>query len=478
MNDTLFKLYDYQKKLVNEARNSIANGSKGVLIQSPPGSGKSIVIAEMAKLATNKNNHVLFIVHRKELVEQIKETFNQMNVPDKFSTVMTVGKVANRLDELPYPSIIITDESHHSRAKTYRKIYDHYSNAFRLGFTATPWRMSGKGFKDIYDDLILGESVEWLIKNEFLAPYEYYAPTLAELDSLKKTSTGDFSKKSMDKAIKSAIFGDVVKHYKELATGKKAILYAHSVEASRELAESFKLSGINAIHADSNTPERERNEIMNDFRSGKIEVLCNVDLISEGFNVPDCSCVILVRPTASLVLFLQQAMRSMRYQKGKKAIIIDHVGNYVVHGLPDTHHDWSIEDREKKKRSNNTQNELPIKQCLSCHSVNHSHNKYCDGCGEEFPIESSEIEQVDAELQKINSLDFKVDYEAIRIKKEFGSKRIEDLETLEDYYLFAKSRNYKETWIKFKFPNMDRMGWGEFYGRLSPLKDKYKNIFN
>lgn len=474
----MFELYPYQQELVDKARDSIVKGSKGVLIQSPPGSGKSVVIASVAKMATDKKNHVLFIVHRKELVVQIQETFSQMDVPEGFSTVMTVGKVVNRLDKLPYPSIIITDETHHSRAATYRKIYDHYSKAFRLGFTATPWRMSGKGFNDIYDDLVLGESVEWLIENEFLAPYEYYAPTLAEMDSLKKSSTGDFTKNSMDDAIKSAIFGDVVKHYEKLAKGKKTILYAHSIDASREIAESFKRAGISAIHADSKTPEKERDSIMDDFRSGKIEVLCNVDLVSEGFNVPDCSCVILVRPTASLVLFLQQAMRSMRYQKDKQATIIDHVGNYARHGLPDTERDWTIDDRPSNKKSSKSDNELPIKQCDFCHAISPAGSQVCEGCGEEFPVEQSEIETVDSELQQVNAMEFKVDYQSIRIKKEYGSKKVEDLETLEDFYLFAKSRGYKESWIKFKFKQFINIGWPEFYNHLGPLKSKYKNIFN
>lgn len=474
----MFKLYDYQEKLVDEARKSIIEGSKGVLIQSPPGSGKSVVIASIAKNATDRGNHVLFLVHRKELVEQIQETFNQMGVSKKYSTVMTVGKVVNRLDKLPYPSIIITDETHHSRAVTYRKIYDHYNNAFRLGFTATPWRMSGKGFKDIYDDLILGKSVDWLIKNNFLAPYEYYAPTLADMDNLKKSSTGDFTKKSMDNSIKRAIFGDVVKHYKKIAKGRKTILYAHSIDASVEIARTFQNEGISAIHADSKTPKKERDRIMNEFKNGKIEILCNVDLVSEGFNVPDCSCVILVRPTASLVLYLQQAMRSMRYQKGKKAIIIDHVGNYARHGLPDTEHDWTIEDREKNKSNKNNKNELPVKNCPHCHAVNLSSARECTVCGEEITLEQTEMEKVDTELEQINPMQFKTDYEVIRIKKEYGNKDLSELETLEDYYLFAKSRGYKESWLKFKYPPFIGMGWPEFYGNIKEYKEKYKNIFN
>lgn len=470
----MFELYEYQKDLVEGARESIASGSKGVLIQSPPGSGKSIVIAAIAKMATDKGNHVLFIVHRRELAEQIEETFSQMGVDEGHSTIMTVGKVVNRLDKLPYPSIIITDESHHSRAKTYRKIYDHYEKAFRLGFTATPWRMNGKGFRDIYDDMVAGPGVEWLIDNSFLAPYEYYAPTLADLDELRRSSTGDYTKKSIDNAIDRAIFGDIVEHYKELASGKKAILYAHSVEASSELAQAFKDRGINAVHADAKTPERKRESIMSDFRSGKINVLCNVDLVSEGFNVPDCDCVILVRPTESLVLFLQQAMRSMRYQKGKKATIIDHVANYEKHGLPDTEREWSINDRPKKKRGESN-NEMPVKNCLHCHAVNTAQARYCWSCEESFGFELKEMQSVDVELKKINKVEFETDYSKIKLKEEYASKKISELETLDDFYLFAKSRGYKESWIKFTYEPFDGMNWPTFQSMLKPVKQKYKN---
>lgn len=468
------QLYPHQTTLIEEARSYIANGSDGVLIQSPPGSGKSVIIAKIAKYATDKGNHVLFIVHRKELVRQIEETFELVGVSKELSTVMTVGKVANRLDQLPPPTIIITDETHHSRAATYKKVYDYHSQAIKLGFTATPWRMSGKGFTDIYDTIIHGKQVDWLITNKFLAPFHYYAPTLTEIDTLKKASTGDYTKKSMDQAVSKVIFGDIVKHYKELANGRKTILYAHSVEASVEIMQAFQDAGINAIHADAKTPPKERDSIMNRFKSGDIEVLCNVDLVSEGFNVPDCSCVILVRPTASLVLYLQQSMRSMRYQDGKDAIIIDHVGNYAMHGLPDTYREWSIEDQVKGTRKNNTANELPIKQCPTCHMVNHSNVRICVGCGEEFPIEQSTLETLeDSKLEKIDSFKFQADYEAIRLKAEYGNKKIEELKTVEDYFLFAKARGHKDAWIKFQHPSLKDMSWPAFYGTLKPLKQKY-----
>lgn len=462
----VFRPHPYQTNLINQTRSDLVK-HKGALIVSPAGSGKSVVIADIVKKATERNNHVLFIVHRKELAEQIEDTFSFHEVNMQHVTIMTVGRAVNRLDKLPSPSLIITDESHHSRAASYLKIYDAFPHAYKLGFTASPWRMNGKGFDDIYDVMVEGPNVKWLIENNFLAPYTYYAPTLADLDQLKKTNTGDYSKKSMDKAMNRTIFGDVIKHYKELADGKQAILYAHSVENSQLIAESFKRAGINAAHADSKTPHKERDYIMTRFKSGDIKILCNVDLISEGFNVPDCEVVILMRPTASLVLHIQQSMRSMRYKPGKKAIIIDHVGNYEQHGLPDTEREWDLKGVDKKRKTNTRS--IGLTDCPHCYGVIPSGTNPCSLCGEAIIIEQSDLDQVEGELKQINPFEFETDY---RITK-YKTKKLEELNTLEDFYLYAKARGYKETWIKHQHPDLKSLSWPQFFIKLKPLKKLY-----
>ncbi|RIO79908.1 helicase, partial [Staphylococcus haemolyticus] len=188
------------------------------------------------------------------------------------------------------------------------------------------------------------------------------------------------------------------------------ILYAHSVETSKDIAEQFRNAGINAEHADAKTSANERDRIMSDFKNGTIKVLCNVDLISEGFDVPDCTCVILARPTDSLVLFMQQAMRSMRYQPNKKALIIDHVGNYARHGLPDTPHDWERYFEGSQSKRKKKQNDAPaLAECTECFTVFESKLKRCPNCGHELELEEQKgLEQKDAELTDIKP--FKVDY--------------------------------------------------------------------
>lgn len=467
----MFELYDYQQRLVDEARESIANGSKGVLIQSPAGSGKSVVIAEIARLAAEKDNHILFIVHRKELAEQIEETFIKNNVKMENVTIETVMRAWNRRDKLIYPQIIITDETHHSRAKTYRNLYDHYDKAFRLGFTATPWRMSGDGFTDIYDDLIKGESVKWLIENKFLAPYRYFAEEMIDRSHLKKSSTGDFTYKSMEEEFENRrIYGNIVEHYQKHAKGRKTIVYAPSIAISEQIADEFKANGIASAHADGKTPKVERERIMKDFRTGKIQVLVNVDLISEGFNVPDCECVILARPTESLVLFIQQAMRSMRYMPNKEAIILDHVGNVHTHGLPDMDREWTIKDRARKG-SNNSEKTL-AKQCESCFAWLSPENKVCPFCKFEFKVEMQEIEFEDGELKEIKDTEtFVTDYEKIRFEREWRNKSRSELKTASDYVNYAKAHGYKDGWIKFNYKPFKKLNWPQFYIKLKQIKN-------
>ena len=443
----MFKPYPYQQELIDKARNSLAKGNKSVLIVSPAGSGKSIVIAEIARLAINKGGHVMFMVHRKELVEQIKETFLKDEIDLSHTTIMTVGRIKNRLGKLPKPTLIITDETHHSLAKTYQTIYEYYSDVPRLGFSATPWRLSGKGLKDVYDDMVIGPSVRWLIDNHYLAPFKMYG-FQADTSDLKKSSTGDYTKKSMDDMANKIIHGDIIRNWKDKANGRKTIVYCHSIEFSKKVAQWFNDAGIPAKHADSKTPAKERDEIMDKFREGKIKVLCNVDLVSEGFNVPDCSCVIMLRPTQSLVLYIQQSMRSMRYVKGKTAIIIDQVENYKNFGLPDADRQWSLNDRKKRKKSDKTIGPA-IRTCDECFAVIPAQCIKCPVCGAKLKIAEKKVEiDEKAKLQEVKN--FKLEVNNLLTRKP------SELKTIGELKAYAKAKGYKPGWLYFQ---QKQRGW-------------------
>lgn len=395
----MFKLYDYQQNLIDQARKQVADG-KNVLIVSPPGSGKSVVISEIIRLATTKGGRVLFLVHRKELIEQITGSLTKHGVNLSQVDLLTVGKAKNRLDILQKPTLIITDESHHSKASTYQAIYDYYSDVTRVGLTATPWRMSGDGYTDTYEVMVEGKSVQWLIDNQRLAPCRYYSALSIDTNKLK-TRNGEYTNQSIDEAFGKAIYGDIVAEYRKHADGQKAILYAHSLEASKSFSREFQQAGIQSVHVDSKTPPAEREAIMRAFRDGEIQVLCNVDLISEGFDVPDCTVTILCRPTRSLVLFLQQSMRSMRYQPNKTAIILDCVANWQLHGLPYTLHDWSKYFKGGWKRKNK-KNTVQAKECPDCGALWPLAQVTCELCQYDFgEQERKEKARLDAVLEEI-----------------------------------------------------------------------------
>ena len=441
----MFQLHPYQKELVNQAREKLADGHKSVLLVSPAGSGKSVIIAEIARLAVMKGGHVMFTVHRKELIDQITKTFIANGVDLSKCTIMTVGRIARRLGKLPKPTLIITDETHHSLAKTYLKIYGFYKDVPRLGFSASPWRLSGKGLGDVYETMVEGPTVKWLIEHHYLAPFDYYAPTLIDVEKLKKSSTGDYSTKSIDEANTKMIFGDVVSHYQNLANGRQAIIYAHSIEESKRVAATFNAAGISAIHVDSKTPALNRDEAMTAFKDGKIRIISNVDLISEGFDVPECGVVIMLRPTASLVLDIQQSMRGMRYRPNKRAIIIDHVANVYRFGLPDADREWSLKDRPKQEKRRGKSDGPAIKSCPKCYGIVPAQVKQCPLCGYSFRADGTDLE-VDptAKLKKVDKKVFKIvaDYS----KTKYGQMKAEDAESPEDMYAIAKARGYKPGW--------------------------------
>jgi superfamily II DNA or RNA helicase len=431
----LFKLHDYQQTLVKKARQSYIDGYKSPCVVAPCGAGKSVIISDIARLTTDKGNRVLFLVHRKELIDQIQGTFQKNEVNMSLVEFGMVQTVVRRLEKTAKPALIITDESHHGLAASYRNIYEYFKDVPRLGFTATPIRLNGSGLGDINDILIEEVDAEWLIENHFLSPYKYYAPKLIDVSKLKLNSLKEFSNTSIDDAMDKTIYGDVIKHYKELADGEQAIAYCHNVEASKYTAVQFKEHGINAIHLDAKTPKNERDSIIQAFRDKEIQILCNVDLIGEGFDVPDCSTVIMLRPTQSLSLFIQQAMRGMRYKSGKTSIIIDHVDNVRRFGLPDQKRHWSL---HSKKTSKSTA-EVKIRQCNNCFAVYPMDTKECPECGYKPEVKRVSEYEIDetAALAEITKED-------INITLDF--REPSDCKSMSELYELAKHRNYKRGW--------------------------------
>lgn len=374
----MIPLRPYQQELVDNIRRAVGQGRHSVCAVLGCGGGKSVIQGNIAASATARGNRVLFVVHRKELCQQITNTFAACGVDFSLCTVGMVQTVCRRLAKTPEPKLILVDEAHNILSQSYLSILQHFPGAVVLGFTATPQRMNEGGLGAVFEELIESVSTEWLIQNHYLAPYKYYGVQLADASKLH-TKRGDYDKAEVEALMnKRAIFGSAVENWLQLAKGKQTIVYCSSIATSEGTAAAFREQGINAMHLDGTTPQAQRQAAVEGFRRGEVTVLCNVDLFGEGFDVPDCDCVVLMRPTKSLTLHIQQSMRSMRTNPNnpdKVALILDHVGNFTRHGLPDDVREWSLESKAKKKKQ-----ELSVKQCPNCFAVVKSAVTECPLC--------------------------------------------------------------------------------------------------
>jgi superfamily II DNA or RNA helicase len=446
----MIKLRKYQENLINKIKIQLLQGKKSICAVLGCGAGKSIIQGMIAKSATDKHNQVLFLVHRKELCKQIENTFTECGVDFDYCQIGMVQTITRRLSKTKDPVIIITDECHHSASASYTRIYDYFKQATRLGFTATPIRMNEGGLGKVYDSLVEGVSTKWLIENNYLSPYKYYSVKLADTLGLH-VKRGDFDSKELAALMEQKyIYGDTIKNYVNLANGKKTIIYCTSIKSSIATVEEFQAAGIKAAHIDGTTPDKERKQIIQDFRNGKITVLSNVDLFGEGFDVPDCECVILLRPTKSLALFIQQSMRSMRYKPNKTAIIIDHVGNVFEHGLPDDTREWTLTAKKKK-----TQSAIHVKQCPVCYACMSTGAKICPECKYVFPKqEIAERKKIDTELGKI-------DRKTIIAAKPFNYYK--KIKTFDGMREFQQAKGYKFGFVLHKCMELN-----------IPIPSKYK----
>ena len=431
----MLKLRPYQQDIKTRVREAYRTYNAPCVIL-PCRAGKSCIAASIAHDATHKGNRVLFLVHRRELCEQITETFIAWDVDMELCDVLMVQTAARRLDKLPEYDFIITDENHHAPCNTYKKIYERYPNAKRLGLTATPWRLNGQGLIDTNDTLIEGVSVQWLLDNRYLSPYEYYAPAAFVDAERLRVRNGDFDTDSvMEQLNKPKIYGEVVSKYRQYADGKKAIAFCASIQHSKSVCAAFNAAGIAAEHIDGTTPKDERKRIMDDFRSGAIKILCNYEIVSEGVDVPDCECCLLLRPTQSLTLYVQSSMRCLNYVEGKTAIILDMVGNFERHGLPNTPREWTLNGREKRTR--NAAPTIQARQCANCFKVYKGTSRVCPYCGHDNGKTRAEIKaDEEAELERITEL-----------KRKQEKAELKDAgQSLEALKAYGRKKGYKPGW--------------------------------
>lgn len=431
-------LRDYQKILYRKTWEAFYHGRKRPLVVAPCGAGKSYIFLEMAR---HTNGQVLVLTHRRELLEQHKRLFQTSGV--KNARIEMVFTEANRLGQRTRPKLLILDEAHLSRSNTWVKVINYY-NAATVGFTATPIRLDGKPLGDIYDSLIQGVSVQWLIDHDRLAPFDYYAPYTVNMDSARVVH-GDFMASDLERIMSDrAIYGDVIQSYRQLAPEEKAIAYCVSIKHAEMVAQNFRNAGINAAVSSSNTPPKQREAILNDFRSGMIQVICNVGIISEGISIDDVSCCLLLRPTESHALYWQQAMRCMRYLPGKRAKIIDFVGNYTRNPMPDDDVVWSLKSVPPKPKRMDDNGNFTVRVCPKCFRTFKT-APVCPYCGNEYPPHEREIKAYsDILLAKITQEEKeRLEQERKRLRQEVGRAK-----TYPELLAIARLRGYKPSWAR------------------------------
>lgn len=353
------ELRPYQKEGISKIFDCWRNGKRSVLFQMPTGTGKTVLFAEIVKRGFDNSRKILIVVHRKELIEQITEKLTAREVPvghivagikaDYTQTVQVASIQTLSRREHPEANLIIIDECHHAKADTYKKLWDIYPDAKFLGVTATPIRLSGEGFDDLFDELIVSMSTQKFIELGFLVPVVHLVGSNPNLSGIKERQGDYITKMLADVMMDNDIMTDLVDSYKENAMGKPAIVFAVDVKHSQSIVERYNAERITAAHIDAQTSKSERTAILNNFRNGVIKVVSNVEIITEGFDFPECEVVQLARPTKSLSLYLQMVGRVMRTAPNKKeGIILDNAGLWLEHGLSTVDREWTLQSTKKK----------------------------------------------------------------------------------------------------------------------------------
>ena len=383
-------LRPYQEDAVGELRDAVRRHRSAVYVL-PTGGGKTVVAAEVARLGVTRSSRTLLLVHRRELVRQAVDTLTA-SCPDVEVGVEAAGwrswpvaplqvgmvqSIVRRRWDVK-PDIVIVDEAHHARAKTWENVLARWPAAARIGLTATPQRRDGKGLAEHFAVMVEGPTIPELVEGGWLAPVETYTiPVGLKLAGLKRDRGGEYRPGDVDQRVTTRVVAGAADAYLAHAGGRKAIFFGVTIRHSRSVCDELRRRGVRAEHVDGGDPVSRRDRIMDEFRDGAVDVVCNADLISEGFDAPACEVVILGAPTRSVTRYLQQAGRCMRPAPGKVAAVLDLAG--IVHslGLPDEVRDWSLEDGERRPEPR--RGTAVRRTCADCRRA--FYGTVCPGCG-------------------------------------------------------------------------------------------------
>lgn len=427
-----------------------------VLYVAPTGFGKTVLFSYIARSMIESNKRVTILVHRAELLDQVCRTLDQFGVtfgviaagyPASSARVQvaSVFTLINRIRNYPKPDLVIVDEAHHATAGSWGRVFAHWQGVFVLGVTATPCRMDGKCLSGSFDEFVQGPTPRELIEADELSRYVMFAPPTAI--GKMRMRCGDFMQEDLEREMdKPKLIGDAVEHYTRLARGKRAVAFCVSLAHAANTERAFNMAGYRAARIDGEMERAERRQLVDSFSRGKIDVLTSCNLISEGFDVPAIECGIMMRPTHSLSLYMQQAGRALRTFPGKdRAILFDHAGNSGRFGLPDQDRAWSLED-ETTGRKKATPSAPSLRLCGKCYASSRAGTRVCPECGWAWPVEDREIKQVEGELFEVpDAVRDKVrahEASVARAREQGMATTFEELKAL------ARERGYKAGWVK------------------------------
>jgi superfamily II DNA or RNA helicase len=406
----------FQTDLVHQIEAALGNHAS-VLLQLPTGGGKTHVAAAVIRRWNARKKRVWFVCHTRELIQQTCGKLNALRVShgvvspeylpayERRVQVCSVDTLRSRIgklgDLLQDPDLIVWDECQHVAAPSWAAIKERYAKARHLGLTATPERLDGTGLGQWFDHMICGPTTRDLIARGRLSRYRLFAPTIPDLRGVK-TLAGDYAAADLDERMGGPVLvGDVVEHYRKLAPGARAIVFAVSVKHSQAVVERFRGAGIPAAHVDGRTSKDDRDAAVARLASGEIRILSNVRVFTEGFDLPAIDAVIVLRPTKSRALFLQMIGRGLRGAEGKAAtIVLDHAGVVYEHGLPDDAYEWTLDGQADRGGRRNKPLGSRLRRCPECNAV-HERAAECVECGHVYAPGERTIDEVYGELREI-----------------------------------------------------------------------------
>lgn len=446
-------LFDDQIEFIQNLRKAFI-AKKSIIGQAATGFGKSYVACYLCKSSIAKNKRVFFMVHRRSLALQISKEFKKNDVPHSFIAselphvpdrniyAVMLQTLVSKLHKFQPPDLLIYDEAHTSQSETGTKIIKWVldNGGKVLGLSATPEPTNGNGLGKQFEEIICSIPTDELIKKQRLAPYDIYCPDVTPDFSGVPIVKGDYSQEKIEEIINTPkITGDALVDYQRLAAGKACVVFCSSVKHAYDVAEQFNRADYKFVAIDAHTSDEDREKAFDDLANRRIHGITNYGICIEGVDIPLVECVIMLRATLSIIVWLQACGRSLRYLVGKRAIILDQTGNVFRLGTPCMKREWTLEAK-KKRKSSDAAPPMPLRHCKGCKAIYDAALTKCPRCGSTHVILPKEIKTRKGKLAK-------VDPEQIAaLLEKRKQEKLEDriAKTYDEYLAIGIKRGYKK----------------------------------